>query len=115
MDLISKFSLEVFIVVGIVIRKVRRLQQYFLTIIFFAKKKCFLENVKLDRGNNKVHDAKVASKRTSACGCVTCVVHLLHDRVREHDNDNDRFSNNETFLHIPSQHFISAFGIAAVL
>ena len=72
--------------------------------MFFAKK-YFLNNVKLDRGNNKVHDAKVASKKTSACGCV---VHLLHDRVREHDNDNDdnnnndRFSNNETFLHIPS-------------
>jgi hypothetical protein len=66
--------------------------------MFFAKK-CFLKNVKLDRDNNKVHDAKVASKKTSACGCV---VHLLHDRVREHDNDNDRFSNNETFLHIPS-------------
>ena len=80
--------------------------------MFFAKK-CFLKNVKLDRDNNKVHDAKVASKRTSACGCVTCVVHLLHDRVREHDNDNDnnndRFSNNETFLHSPSQHCISAF------
>jgi hypothetical protein len=35
LDLKSKFSLGVLNVIMIVIRKVRRLQQYFLTIMFF--------------------------------------------------------------------------------
>ena len=45
LDLKSKFSLGVLNVIMIVIRKVRRLQQYFLTIMFFAKK-MFLKKCK---------------------------------------------------------------------